>query len=200
MISHINGVLVSKTPMIAVLESAGIGWELQIPLSTYEKLPLPQEKAFLYAYLHFTQDGAKLFGFSSLAEKAMFQLLISVSGVGPKIAISVISTLSIASFVRSIERGEEHLLVKVPGLGKKSAQRLIVELRDKIHSVQSFMEPGEAGPADSQSLELESALQSLGFNLKDIRRELGIMKADGVDLPLEQMIKETIKRLYQRMK
>jgi Holliday junction DNA helicase RuvA len=200
MIHYINGTLVAKSPVTAVIESFGIAWELNIALSTYEKLPLLGEKCLLFSLLQFSQDQVKLYGFSSLAEKELFQKLTSVSGIGPKIAISVISTLSLSSFVRSIRNGEEHILTKVPGLGKKSAQRLIVELKDKVTDLVDSMDEADKRTMDKDSLEVESALIALGFNPKDIRRELSLLKAEERDLSIEQTIKETIKRLYQRSK
>ncbi|MEF3694174.1 MAG: Holliday junction branch migration protein RuvA [Candidatus Cloacimonadota bacterium] len=200
MIHYITGILVAKSPVTAVIESFGIAWELNIALSTYEKLPLLGEKCVLYSLLQFSQDQVKLYGFSSLAEKELFLKLTSVSGIGPKIAISVISTLSLSSFVRSIRNGEEHILTKVPGLGKKSAQRLIVELKDKVTDLVDSMDEADKRTMDKDSLEVESALIALGFNPKDIRRELSLLKAEERDLSIEQTIKETIKRLYQRSK
>ncbi|HOH46213.1 MAG TPA: Holliday junction branch migration protein RuvA [Candidatus Cloacimonadota bacterium] len=200
MIHYITGTLVAKSPVTAVIESFGIAWELNIALSTYEKLPLLGEKTLLYSLLQFSQDQVRLYGFGSLAEKELFQKLISVSGIGPKIAISVISTLSLSSFVRSIRNGEEHILTKVPGLGKKSAQRLIVELKDKVADLADNLDEVDKRTMDKDSMEVESALIALGFNPKDIRRELSLLKAEEKDLTIEQTIKETIKRLYQRSK
>lgn len=200
MINYIQGVLTAKSPMLAVIEASGIGWELKIPVSTYEKLPRLGENCRLHAFLHFTQDGPRLYGFASPAESELFQILISVSGVGPRTAISIISTLSISTFIRAIQMGEEAILIKVPGLGKKSVQRLIVELKDSIHRVGDYLEPGELIQVDKNTLEVESALLSLGFNAKDIRRVVSLITAEQNDLSIEELIKETIKRLYQRSK
>ena len=200
MIYHISGKLVKKTPVTAVIESFGIAWEMGIALSTYEKLPLLGENCLLYAYLNIAQDAIKLYGFATEGEKAMFELLLSVSGVGPKIAISVISSITLPAFIRSVQHNDEHILVKVPGLGKKSVQRLILELKDKAEHLSTYLEKSELLVMDKDSLELENALIALGFNVRDIRRELADMRAQGLDLSLEQMIKETIKRLYQRSK
>ncbi len=200
MINYIKGVLTAKSPVLAVVEAAGIGWELKIPVSTYEKLPRLGENCQLNTFLHFTQDGPRLYGFASVAENELFQLLISVSGVGPRTAISIISTLSISTFIRAIQLGEEVILIKVPGLGKKSVQRLIVELKDSIHRVGEYLEPGEMIQMDKNALEVESALLSLGFNAKDIQRVVSMITAEDKKLTIEELIKETIKRLYQRSK
>lgn len=200
MINYIKGVLTAKSPVLAVVEAAGIGWELKIPVSTYEKLPRLGENCQLNTFLHFTQDGPRLYGFASVAENELFQLLISVSGVGPRTAISIISTLSISTFIRAIQLGEEVILIKVPGLGKKSVQRLIVELKDSIHRIGEYLEPGEMIQMDKNALEVESALLSLGFNAKDIQRVVSMITAEDKKLTIEELIKETIKRLYQRSK
>ncbi|HNX36732.1 MAG TPA: Holliday junction branch migration protein RuvA [Candidatus Cloacimonadota bacterium] len=200
MLNYIKGMLAVKSPVMAVIESSGLGWELRIPVSTYEKLPKLGETCQLYTFLNITQDGAKIYGFATIAECELFKLLISVSGVGPRIAISVISTMSIGAFSRAILSGEEGLITKVPGLGKKSAQRLIIELKDKIQVITDYLDPHEMVTNDSISFEVENALLSLGFNIKDIRRELSAMNSDSADLTIEQLIKETIKRLYQKNK
>ncbi|HRY84562.1 MAG TPA: Holliday junction branch migration protein RuvA, partial [Candidatus Cloacimonadota bacterium] len=191
MINYIKGVLTAKSPVLAVVEAAGIGWELKIPVSTYEKLPRLGENCQLNTFLHFTQDGPRLYGFASVAENELFQLLISVSGVGPRTAISIISTLSISTFIRAIQLGEEVILIKVPGLGKKSVQRLIVELKDSIHRVGEYLEPGEMIQMDKNALEVESALLSLGFNAKDIQRVVSMITAEDKKLTIEELIKET---------
>lgn len=200
MINYVNGTLTHKSPILAVIEAAGIGWEIKIPVSTYEKLPHLGENCKLFTYLSFSQDGARIYGFASLAECELFKLLISVSGIGPKIAISIISTLSISSFVKAILSNEEGLLTRVPGLGKKSAQRLIIELRDKIPAVMEYLDPTEKLTADNSALEVETALLSLGFNIKDIRRELEIIALEETKRSIEELIKELIKRLYQKNK
>ena len=200
MINYIKGQLTAKSPILAVIEAGGIGWEMKIPVSTYEKLPRLGESCQLNAYLHFNQDGARLYGFASIAECELFQMLISVSGVGPRTAMSIISTLAIPAFIRAIQLGEEGLLTKVPGLGKKSSQRLIVELKDSVHRISEYLDPSEIIQMDKNSLEVESALLSLGFNAKDIRRVVSLITAEDNNLSIEQLIKETIKRLYQRSK
>lgn len=200
MLNYIKGMLAVKSPVMAVIETSGLGWELRIPVSTYEKLPKLGETCQLYTFLNITQDGAKIYGFATIAECELFKLLISVSGIGPRIAISVISTMSIGAFSRAILSGEEGLITKVPGLGKKSAQRLIIELKDKIQVITDYLDPHEMVTNDNISFEVENALLSLGFNIKDIRRELSAMNSDSADLTIEQLIKETIKRLYQKNK
>ena len=200
MIHHISGTVSEKSPVSVVLETAGIGFDIKIPLSTYEVLPNIGVIYSLFTYLHNTQDDIKLFGFSTRAERELFMMLIGVSGVGPKIALSILSTLTIASFAKAIQRSDELTISKVPGLGKKSAQRLIVELKDKVLHLIDHIDSKDDQIGDQRLIEAESALQSLGFNIKDIRRELNILPEDILCLPTERIIKETIKRIYQKSK
>ncbi|MCB5260680.1 MAG: Holliday junction branch migration protein RuvA [Candidatus Cloacimonetes bacterium] len=199
MIHYIKGILQHKSPMLAVIESAGVGWELRIPVSTFETLPVIGNECALYAYLSFSQDDVKIFGFATIAERELFAKLTKVSGIGPKIALSILSTLSINTFIKSVRNAEEGLLTRVPGIGKKSAQRLIVELKDNIHKLLDYVEDNpdlQEGPLE----EVENALMALGYNSQAIQRELKMLNADELGLPAEQLIKEVIKRLYQRAK
>jgi Holliday junction DNA helicase RuvA len=195
MIQYINGLLAFKSPVMAVVEAMGIGWELKIPISTYEALPVVGKQCQLLSYLHISQDDIRMYGFASEAERELFQMLTKVSGIGPRIALSILSTLSISAFERAIGSGEEGLLTKVPGVGKKSAQRLIVELKDSVHRLMDYVQHKEP---DNSSLEVENALLSLGFNMNQIRKELSLMDASTLAMDTENLIKETIKRIYQR--
>jgi len=199
MIQYITGILNSKSPVLAIIEAMGIGWELRIPISTYESLPVVGQPCTLLSYLHISQDDIRIYGFSTQAERELFQMLTKISGIGPKIALSILSTLSIPAFVRAVNSGEEGLLTKVPGIGKKSAQRLIVELKDGVHKLMDHVNKSDLALDDS-SLEVESALISLGFNIQQIRRELSMMDEATKALNTEELIKETIKRIYQRSK
>lgn len=200
MIHYIKGILTQKSPVNAVIETMGMGWELKIPVSTYETLPKVGQECSLYAYLSFSQDDVRIYGFASLAERELFTQLTKVSGIGPKIAISILSTLSIPAFIKSILNAEEWLLIKVPGIGKKSAQRLIVELKDNIHKLMDFVDESQVVLAEGALQEVEEALLALGFNLAAIQRELKLLNESELNLPTEQLIKEVIKRLYQRAK
>ncbi|MDD4034506.1 MAG: Holliday junction branch migration protein RuvA [Candidatus Cloacimonadaceae bacterium] len=198
MIQYINGVLTHKSPVMAILETMGIGWELKIPVSTYEVLPPLNSKCSLYTFLSISQDDVRIYGFASLAERELFQLLTRISGIGPKIAISILSTLTVPAFIKSVRSGEEAMLTRVPGIGKKSAQRLIVELKDRIHTLMDYVE--DAGDADNSLLEVENALFALGFNTALIQRELKLLSEEDKAMAPEHLIKEVIKRLYQRAK
>lgn len=199
MIQYLKGTLTYKSPVAAIIETGGIGWELKIPVSTFEALPETGSQCTLLAFLYLSQDDVRLYGFYTAAERDAFLLITKVNGIGPKIALSIISTLSLSAFVRAVDSGEEGLLSKVPGIGKKSAQRIIVELKDKLgqlmeHVGKDFL------PADGNVSQVESALVSLGFNLQQIRRELSMMGNEVNQLSTEELIKQVIKKLYQRNK
>lgn len=200
MIEYIKGILTQKSPVIAVIDTMGIGWEIKIPVSTYESLPPVGSECSLYCYLSVSQDDMRIHGFATLAERELFTQLTRVSGIGPKTAISILSTLSITAFVRSIQSGEEGLLTRVPGIGKKSAQRLIVELGDKVHKLMDFVDDAQYDRVQAPLQEVESALMALGFNATLIQRELKLLGQEELEYPEEKLIKEVIKRLYQRAK
>ncbi len=195
MIQYVKGTLTYKSPVMAILETMGLGWELKIPISTFEVLPALGSECTLLSYLNISQDDIRIYGFATNAERELFQMITKISGIGPKIAISILSTLSIPAFVKAINIGEEGLLTKVPGVGKKSAQRLIVEMKDAVHKLMDYIDHKDVS---DNSLEVENALLSLGFNLTQIRKELSLMDEATRKLNSEDLIKETIKRIYQR--
>ncbi len=197
MIQYLKGILTQKSPVSAVIETMGIGWDIRIPISTYEALPPVGHECSLLAYLHISQDDIRIYGFAVRAERELFLMLTRISGIGPKIALSVLSTLSISAFIRAVNSGEEGLLTRVPGIGKKSAQRLIVELKDEVHRLMEFVDHEELS---DHSLEVENALISLGFNAVQIRKELGLLDEADRNRNTEELIKEIIKRIYQRNK
>lgn len=198
MISYIRGKVIHKTPVKAILESAsGMGFEINIPISTFERMPALGDEYVLHTILHVVQDDIRLFGFDDPVEKELFLILNSVSGIGPKTALSIISTMPIPTFVRAIEHAEEAILTRVPGIGKKSAQRLIVELRGSLTRVSDHFGPSDQILHEDVFTEVENALLTLGFNPKEIRRQLSLLPEEAKEMNPEKVIKETIKRLYQ---
>jgi len=199
MISYIKGIIIQKTPVSVIMETPlGMAFYLKIPVSTFEKLPAIGNNCLLYTHLHIAQDDIRLFGFHDPGERELFLTLTNVSGIGPKIALSIISTMPIPTFVRAIEHGDEGIITRVPGIGKKSAQRLIVELRGSLSHLGEHFQMEDQILEGSVVDEVESALVTLGFNPKDIRKELVLLPEEAKTMTAEQLIKETIKRLYQR--
>ena len=165
MIAYIRGMLVEKEPTRAVIEAGGVGYELLIPLSTYEKLPRTGSEARLLAYHCVREDDEILFGFATDDEKAMFAKLTSVSGVGSKIALAILSGSSIAELSLSIAGGDFKRISAIKGVGKKTAEKICVELKDKVSEFAFSGRdggPGRAAPPVMQ--DAVAALRALGFN------------------------------------
>jgi len=199
MIEYIKGILIHKTPVDATIETAmGMAFDVKIPISTFEKLPPLGSECRLLTHLHIAQDDIRIFGFMEASERELFRKLNRIGGIGPKIALSILSTLPVPTFVRAIEHGEEALITRVPGIGKKSAQRLIVELKGNLLQLTDhFGERDQVLEKDVIS-EVEEALLSLGFNAKDVARELSLLPKESREQAPEAIIKETIRRIYQR--
>ena len=163
MIAYIRGVLVEKEPTRVVIEAGGLGYELLVPLSTYEKLPRTGSEARLLAYHCVREDDEILFGFATEDEKAMFGKLTSVSGVGPKIAIAILSGSSVGELAMSISGGDAKRISAIKGVGKKTAEKICVELRDKVSDF-AFSGSGDRNVAAPIAKDAVAALRALGFN------------------------------------
>ena len=163
MIVHIRGVLVEKEPTRVVIEAGGIGYELLVPLSAYEKLPRTGNEAKLLVHHCVREDDEILFGFATADEKALFEKLISVSGVGPKIALAILSGSSVGELARAIAGGDAKRLSAIKGVGRKTAEKICVELKDKVGEF-AFSGHGDAGAPAPLAQDAVSALRALGFN------------------------------------
>lgn len=172
MISFLHGTLVDKTPSLATLDVHGVGYEVLISLSTYDRLPATGSACRLLTYHHIREDAQILFGFVQPEEKRMFERLIGVNGIGPKMALSVLSGLTVAELSSAIAEGNVKRLSAVHGIGKKTAERLVVELRDKVDPLEAFA-GRTAGGSDTQNAMLRDAilaLGSLGFQQDQARK------------------------------
>jgi Holliday junction DNA helicase RuvA len=200
MIYYITGIVKEKSPTSVILDVNGVGIELRIPISTYEKLPNKDVACslFTHLYLSMNQDEIRLYGFSTLAEKAVFVRLISISGIGPKIALSIISSMNINMFIKAILNEEDGLLSRVPGIGKKTALRIIIELKDDVSQFAQLIDSSDRMDIDSTFIEVEKALIALGYNSKDIHKIIHKLSDDDKALPVEQQIKKVIRLLYQQ--
>lgn len=175
MITSVSGILVSATPLATVIETGGLGYEIHIPVTTAERLPQPGQLAKLHTLAVYREDSQTLYGFATMEERNFFRLLVEkVTGVGPKMALSVMSKLSLATLKSAIASGDVGLLAKCPGIGKKTAERLVIELRDKLNpaelgTVVSGKMSGEAASsgADSRVNDAVLALTALGYKAAD---------------------------------
>ncbi len=166
MIGHLRGTVLEKHPNEVILEAAGVGYEVQIPISTYTTLPDAGAPVALRIHTHVREDALILFGFATKEEQAVFEKLISVSQIGPKLAIAVLSGLPTADLIGAIRTGDLAQLVRIPGVGKKTAERIILELKDKLAAIQIAGKASSPEPAGKAYSPLEqdvlSALQNLG--------------------------------------
>lgn len=136
MLAYITGKLVEKRPTDAVIDAHGIGFRVLIPTSTYESLPAIGEKANLLIHFHVREDAIMLFGFGTRAERSLFEMMIGVTGIGPKLALAALSAMSPAELRDNVLSGNTALLTHIPGVGRKTAERLIIELRDRISALE----------------------------------------------------------------
>ena len=171
MITSIEGTLTSATPLHAVVELNGFGYEVNIPVTTAEKLPQPGAKVKLHTLVIYREDSQTLYGFAEPADRDFFRLMIeNVTGVGPKVALSIMSRLSLPMLQSAIRIGDVATLAKCPGIGKKTAERLIVELRAKVGATDAPAVIGDAGIVathDSAHRDAVSALIALGYKAAD---------------------------------
>ena len=170
MIGRIRGVLASKSPPWVLVEAGGVGYELEVPMSTLYDLPELGREVTLFVHYAHKEDTVALYGFLREAERTQFRNLLRVSGIGAKIALSVLSGASADEFARLVQTGDITALTRVPGIGKKTAERIVVELRDRVAAVGAVASGGAmAMPRDAQS-EALTALQQLGYKPVEAQR------------------------------
>lgn len=190
MIGSIRGRLLEKNPPQILVETNGVGYEIDVPMSTLYNLPDIGAEVFLYTHYVVREDAELLFGFSTKAERSLFRLLIRISGIGPKIALSILSGISASILAQAVSQAEPGLLTRIPGVGKKTAERIVLELKGKIDTV--------VGSADSQTptsgakADIISALVSLGYSK---REALQAVKGLAADVTVNDGIREALKAL-----
>ena len=194
MISYIHGILVQKTPTFVVVEAGGVGYRLSIPLSSFQQVGEIGDEVKVLSYLHAREDGVRLFGFATDQERDLFLHLITVSGVGPRIAQGVLSGIPAEDCIRAIQEQDIATLTRAPGIGKKTAERLVLELKDKIGTLQSDRASSRMGVKPEERAAV-SALVSLGY--KQLRAqeivEKVIKKSPG--LSVEDTIREALRQM-----
>jgi Holliday junction DNA helicase RuvA len=188
MIGRLTGTLAQKAPPQVLIDVNGVGYELDVPMSTFYNLPAVGERLTLLTHFVVREDAQLLFGFLLPEERATFRLLIRISGVGPRTALAILSGLSVSDLSQAVAHQESARLVKVPGIGKKTAERLLLELKGKL-APELAGQPGV--PTDSQS-DIVQALLALGYNereaataLKALPRDVGV--SDGIKLALKAL-------------
>ncbi len=200
MIASLRGTLLSTTPLHAVIEVAGVGYEVNVPVTTAEKLPAAGQPAFLHTTVVYREDSQAIYGFASAAERDFFRLLIEkVSGVGPKVSLALMSRLSLPSLQSAIAAGDSDLLSKCPGIGRKTAERIILDLKDKMGVVSQIVPAGpgatgSSGAAEPTALaDAMAALLALGYRPPEADKAVRKAQAAlGANATTEALIKKAL--------
>lgn len=185
MIAYIRGILAEKTPAKAIIEAGGVGYEILIPVSTYDSLPRTGEEAKLLICHIIREDDELLFGFGSKAEKEMFLKLTSVSGVGPKSALAIISGSSIGELSLAISTGNAKRISSIKGIGKKTAEKICIELKDKVNAIEALASAGNKGKSENAPVIRDAilALTALGFSEENANIMVSKAIAGKTDVP-----------------
>ena len=188
MIGRLTGIIIEKNPPQITLDVAGVGYEIDVPMSTFYHLPATGEKVTLHTHLAVREDAHQLFGFASEAERTAFRQLLKISGIGARTALALLSGLSVAELAQAVAAQETGRLTKIPGIGKKTAERLLLELRDKMKGVVA-VSPTAAQTAPNDIL---NALLALGYNEREAQAAL---KALPADVSVSDGIRQALKSL-----
>jgi Holliday junction DNA helicase RuvA len=193
MIGSLRGKLVEKRPNLVLLDVGGVGYQVQIPLSTFAGLGVLHAEATLLIHTHVREDQLALYGFVTAREKHCFELLISASGVGPSLALKILSGMGLEELVPAIRTGDIAQLVRIPGVGRKTAERMVVELRDKLAAVDV---PAEGKPATRSQLESDvaSALVNLGYDARPVENAIQKARSSAVG-DFESLLRATLQIL-----
>ena len=198
MIGRLTGLLIEKKPPRLMIDVGGVGYELDAPMSTFYDLPDLNNKITLHVHMVVREDAQLLYGFSKLADRRLFRALIKVSGIGPKVSLAILSGIPPEAFVQCIMHSDIASLVRIPGIGKKTAERLVVEMRDRLQDWQFDTLPGDT-PSEEFSIgsaisEAISALVALGYKQQEANNVVSRIKAD--NLSSEQLIKQALQALH----
>ena len=199
MITFLDGKLVTALPTQAVVDVGGVGYEVLIPLSSYDKLPATGQDVRILTHLHVREDAQILYGFMTAAERDLFRLLVNnVSGIGPKLALAVLSGMSVNNFKIAVVNSDTALLSKISGLGKKTAERIVLELKDKL-GVAAAWEAASAThaptPDQEQANEAVLALIALGYKQIDAHKTVRELQEKGEGKAAEELVKLALKRM-----
>lgn len=189
MIAHLRGKLIAKHPNQAIVEASGVGYDVTISVPTFTDLPGVGAEVALHIHTHVREDAIALFGFLRTEEKQLFEKLLSVSGIGPKLAVTILSGMPAGDMVGAIKGNDVARLTKIPGIGKKTAERMVLELRDKLKDF--GMEPATP-PASPLEEDLLSALTNLGYQRPMAERAIASLAHDGKQHDFDTMFREAL--------
>jgi len=194
MIGYLTGKIISKKPTRLLLDVNGVGYLVNISINTFENISEDKSMVSLYTYLSVREDALTLYGFLTTSEKEMFEKLISVSGVGPKLAQSILSGIQVGDLKEALQFGDKSRIIAVPGVGKKTADRLIIELKDKVASISI---DGESLSSEAFGIKSDTvnALLALGYNKKTAELAVRKILEHSPDLSLEELIKKALSEI-----
>lgn len=207
MIAHLSGTLHSKHPNSVIVDVSGVGYEVNIPLSTYYDLADLGSKVQLRIYTHVKEDALQLYGFKTARERELFINFISVSGIGPKLGIALLSNMNADELIQSIKTNNLGRLTSIPGVGRKTAERLVVDLREKMTQLSVDLvdetpakpESFDASAEDSVRSEALSGLLNLGYQRSAAEKAVDSALGDGGDVSVESVLKRSLKKLGSRL-
>jgi holliday junction DNA helicase RuvA len=193
MIGSLRGKLIDKRPNQILLDVSGVGYQVQVPLSTFAGLGALHDEATLLIHTHVREDQFSLYGFLTAREKHCFELLISASGVGPSLALKILSGMGLEDLVPAIRKGDVAQLVLIPGVGKKTAERIVVELRDRLAAV-DVPETGKPATRSQLEADVASALVNLGYDQRSVERAVEKARSTG-EAVFEKLLRSSLQIL-----
>lgn len=197
MIGRIRGVILEKQAPMLLIDVNGVGYEVLAPMTTIYQLPAVGETVVLHTHMVVREDAQLLYGFADQRDRHLFQTLIRVNGVGPKLALTILSGIDTDDFVRSVRSGDTATLVKLPGVGKKTAERLLVEMKDRLKEWQVAAGEAVSGAAEAPGgriAEAESALVALGYKPAEASKAIAAVNNDSIGSS-EELIRQALKRM-----
>lgn len=204
MIAHLSGTLLSKEPNLVIVDVGGVGYEVTIPLSTFYELGDESSSAHLLIYTHVKEDALQLYGFKTASERKLFVHFISVSGVGPKLGVALLSHMKADELIESIKSNNLVKLTQIPGVGRKTAERLVVDLREKMTMMSATHVEEQTGvktdaahvaPEDTVRADALSALVNLGYQRSGAEKAIDAALGEGGDITVESVLRRSLKKL-----
>ena len=192
MIGSLRGRLTSKQAPRIVVECSGVGYEVETPMSTFLELPAVGAELFLHTHLLVREDAQMLYGFATDGERVLFRTLLKISGVGAKMGLAILSAMGTGDFRRCVEYKDTAMLIKIPGVGRKTAERLIIEMRDKFDQLLVPTGPGKVAVDASPKSEAVDALVSLGYKVNEVNKLIGSLEVD--DKSAEDIIRLALRQ------
>ncbi len=193
MISRLSGILLEKQPPNLVIDVRGVGYEVEAPMSVFDKLPAPGQPIVILTHMQVSQDHQSLYGFTGRSERTLFRQLLKISGIGAKLALTILSGASGDELARYVADGDAASLIRLPGIGKKTAERIIIELRDKIEGLPiTLAVAGTAGSAQAPGAlrEASNALRALGYKTSEVNHM--VRNVAEADMDAEQIIRKAL--------